>query len=834
MRVKVISTHSHAATLIPAVELDTSAGRSAQLERALGLAGAREGWLMLCPRAFTVTWKGGDRPEDVEIVIEGAGDGEPAFVQSVHGQGRITFMPGLQLQLDRGRLWLRGPVASTRDGIAAGESFIEGSPLPVAVTLDWQLTRPNQTLRFAAGEPFAQLLVSARANLELEIVTVEIDADADTHEQQLAALAAGTSLRDTFARLRESTAPATVTAPEPAAVVAAPAAELAPTERQPTEAGPTPESWAKRLTAAPPVSCICPTYGRTALLEEAIESFLRQDYPGRKELIVLNDYADQTLEFDHPEVKIVNRSERFASLADKFNAAVALASHDLIFVWHDDDISLPHRLSFSVAQCEGGAEFFKSSKAWFWNHGRLSGPQKNLFHGGSCWRRSLFDAVKGYPSGALQFDLEFEKACKSRQPGLARQLDLVAAELYYIYRWGGTGSYHYSQQSAGGPTRQTIVDYVGQQAHQGTIPKGHVTLRPQWKSDYVALAREQLRALPATEQRARRRSRPSETVPYPPPYFEISPPPPLAPEIEADLFRGDHPLRISVVVPASNESVLLERTVRQFAATLPPDSEVIVVDNGSTDGSADFLHGRPYDNVHLIQTPDALGVAGARNRGLEMARGEIVVFSDAHIDVPERWWQPLAAALRKPEVGVIGPGIGIMGLPREPAACGQRLLDSKLRLRWLPWKGIESYPVPTLGGGLMAMRHETLRSAGAFDPGMPQWGSEDLEICLRYWLFGYEVWVAPSVTVLHYFRNSNPYKVEGSVVTHNLVRVALLHFGPERLARVFESMKTNTKFAGAFVHAVNSDVWQRRLEFAARRVHDDEWFFNKFADTCEV
>ncbi|MEZ4657924.1 MAG: glycosyltransferase family A protein [Caldilineaceae bacterium] len=100
------------------------------------------------------------------------------------------------------------------------------------------------------------------------------------------------------------------------------------------------------------MSCICPTYGRVGLLEEALESFLRQDYPGRKELIVLNDEDQQTLLFDHPEVRIINLPARCHSLGEKFKAAVALASHDLIFVWRDDDIYLPHRLSYSVAQLD--------------------------------------------------------------------------------------------------------------------------------------------------------------------------------------------------------------------------------------------------------------------------------------------------------------------------------------------------------------------------------------------------------------------------------------------------------------------------------------------------
>ena len=46
------------------------------------------------------------------------------------------------------------------------------------------------------------------------------------------------------------------------------------------------------MERTPAVSCICPTYGRPELLEEAIYCFLLQDYPGPKELIVLNDYAE--------------------------------------------------------------------------------------------------------------------------------------------------------------------------------------------------------------------------------------------------------------------------------------------------------------------------------------------------------------------------------------------------------------------------------------------------------------------------------------------------------------------------------------------------------------
>src|SRR5262245_29761012 len=121
-----------------------------------------------------------------------------------------------------------------------------------------------------------------------------------------------------------------------------------------------------RTELQPAVSCICLTYARPALLEEAIYSFLQQDYRGTKELIVLNDYAEQVLELDHPEVVVVNVPKRLRTVGEKMNLAVALAAHDILFVWDDDDIYLPHRLRFSVAKLAARPGFFKPDKAWMW------------------------------------------------------------------------------------------------------------------------------------------------------------------------------------------------------------------------------------------------------------------------------------------------------------------------------------------------------------------------------------------------------------------------------------------------------------------------------------
>lgn len=818
MKLKAYRLYNHAVALQPALSNGGWAKEHALISANYNLSGAAvQGWDLLCPLAFEATWNGGPKAEDIEIRLAEDATMQPAFVQSHLGEGVLTFYPGYQFKTeDEYGLWVRGPINASKDGLYPLESMVDASLLPCTVTMQWQFTRPHHPIRFAAGEPFATLLLYPKAALEeVGIEVMQREDDVDAYEQAFQQMADSSAMRNLFQRL---------------GVTAAPAEEVT---TDAADAQATPKSWAAHLTNSPPVSCICPTYGRVELLEEAIESFLRQDYPGQKELIVLNDYDQQTLILDHPEVRIINLPHRFHSVGEKYKAAVALASHDLLFVWHDDDIYLPHRLSFCVAQCDQNTTFLKADKAWFWNDGNLSGPERNLFHGGSCWRRELFHKVQGYPHIGNRYDVEFEQHCQATALGAQRTVAIQPADIYYIYRWSGTGSYHLSTMGTDGQEQQKVADYVAQQVTRQQIPQGQIQLKPQWRSDYPALVQTQLATLPAEKNSTWKAV---DEIPFPPPFHVIAPPAPLPAAQVDQLFQGDYPARISVILPAANESVLLKRTVDQFVATLPANSEVIVIDNGSTDGSADFLACGCgcYENVHLIQTPDQLGVAGARNRGLAQAQGEIVVFADAHLDLPERWWQPIACTLQRPEVGVVGPGIGVMGKPDMPAACGQRIAEANLRVEWLPWKGVEPYPVPTLGGGFMAMRHDTLKQAGAFDAGMPQWGSEDLEICVRYWLLGYEVWVAPAVTVLHYFRKANPYKVGWGAVTHNLLRVALLHFSQERITRVIDALKGNPNFAPALAHAVESDVWQQRAEFAARRMHDDDWYFDKFADSCPV
>jgi glycosyltransferase involved in cell wall biosynthesis len=465
----------------------------------------------------------------------------------------------------------------------------------------------------------------------------------------------------------------------------------------------------------------------------------------------------------------------------------------------------------------------------------------------------LFLRAGGYPAQSGAVDQAFEAAVARAQLDAAESTALAPAENYYVYRWGGTGSYHLSalgRDDTDGEAGYAAAEaFVDAELAAGRLAPGEVLLRPAWRQEYLDLAGAYLVDLAAHPGQA---SEVDTTAAEAPPVdFGRLPRPVPAGEALA-LFRATSPLRVSVVLPSCNEAAYLQRTVEQFRATLPGRSEIVVVDNGSTDGSSDFLLNgtvQPADGqprlveagdgpdgvaISLVRHAEPLGVAGARNRGLELTRGEVIVFADAHVDVPPGWWPPLVATLNRPAVGIVGPSFGIIGATNQGTSHGQRIADTKLRVEWLPRRSEseEPYPVPTLGGGFLALRREVVEVSGGFDGSMRQWGSEDLELCLRLWLFGYEAWVVPEVEIPHYFRKQSPYEVDWKNAIQNLIRTAFLHLNQERLTRFLHAMSDHPQYARALALCVESDVWWRRHELRRRRVHDDDWYFHHpyFAD----
>lgn len=281
----------------------------------------------------------------------------------------------------------------------------------------------------------------------------------------------------------------------------------------------------------------------------------------------------------------------------------------------------------------------------------------------------------------------------------------------------------------------------------------------------------------------------------------------------------------SVIIPTRNEGSLLRMTIDSILSqTDYPNYEVLIVDDGSTDGSCEPF--KAADSRVQVIRANGVGVAKARNVGARHARGEYIVFIDAHCRVSQNWLSCFEHALRPMDVCVVGPCFTRLEEP-EPRGCGMGWTDYTLAQSWYePLAIVETYEVPITPGGCQAFRRSTFQSIGRYDEGFSQWGFEDVEICLRSWLLGYRVVVDPTVVIAHYFRESRNYEVNDAEVTYNFLRMIHLHLSPRRIRRVLKAVSTNLLVPEALDRLYCSDVFAIRADLLAARTYNDDWYFS--------
>jgi len=234
-------------------------------------------------------------------------------------------------------------------------------------------------------------------------------------------------------------------------------------------------------------------------LEESIECFLRQDYKGDKELLILNDCEDQVLSYDHPEVTIVNLPRRFKSLGEKRAASVALAKYDNLAIWDDDDIYLPHRLSYSFNRMNRfKLGFFNLNEAFEWSPTKkIHGINRNYYFGGAIFTREAFNCARGFSHINIGEDVEFisrmDQACK--EAGLNKRVEnlsnrgAVPESIYYIYRWQGVAGHI----SANADNNSALEKVTQSRKLEVNRPIGQIKLYPNWKLPYDQLSTNYLK-----------------------------------------------------------------------------------------------------------------------------------------------------------------------------------------------------------------------------------------------------------------------------------------------------------------------------------------------------
>lgn len=94
-------------------------------------------------------------------------------------------------------------------------------------------------------------------------------------------------------------------------------------------------------------------------------------------------------------------------------------------------------------------------------------------------------------------------------------------------------------------------------------------------------------------------------------------------------------MKISLIIPAYNEEKRIKKTLDSIISYMTdkfPDFEIIVVDDGSSDGTQNVVS--KYENVTFLKQVKNIGKGAAVRRGMLEARGDILVFSDADLSTP--------------------------------------------------------------------------------------------------------------------------------------------------------------------------------------------------------
>jgi len=107
-------------------------------------------------------------------------------------------------------------------------------------------------------------------------------------------------------------------------------------------------------------------------------------------------------------------------------------------------------------------------------------------------------------------------------------------------------------------------------------------------------------------------------------------------------------MKISVIIPTYNSRRMIKNCLDAVLAQRAADAEVIVVDNGSTDGSADLVS-RDYPGVRLIRNDKNEGAARARNQGIVQARGQWIMTLDSDVVVGRDFFKAIAECLQGAE-----------------------------------------------------------------------------------------------------------------------------------------------------------------------------------------
>jgi glycosyltransferase involved in cell wall biosynthesis len=201
---------------------------------------------------------------------------------------------------------------------------------------------------------------------------------------------------------------------------------------------------------------------------------------------------------------------------------------------------------------------------------------------------------------------------------------------------------------------------------------------------------------------------------------------------ETNLPEAGNKNSISFIIPVLNGSGHIGDCLDHIVAEMEPGDEIIVVDNGSTDGTLEIV--RKYDKVMILQHPD-ITIAGLRNRGAAIAGGTLFAFIDSDCLVCRGWRKAVEDAVSDGSIHATG---SISAVPS-----GARWVERT----WLSQRFKSRTRVSYMGSANFVVRADVFRDVDGFNESLVT--DEDTDIGMRITGRGYNIVEDPAVRIIH-------------------------------------------------------------------------------------
>lgn len=214
------------------------------------------------------------------------------------------------------------------------------------------------------------------------------------------------------------------------------------------------------------------------------------------------------------------------------------------------------------------------------------------------------------------------------------------------------------------------------------------------------------------------------------------------------------PVQASIVIVSYNGINYLQACINSILEEIHPEDEIILVDNASTDGSADLVR-EHHPRVRLLDNSTNLGFAVACNQGASYAGGENLIFLNQDTRVQPGWLAALLAPLEQdPAVGLVTSKILLMARPDQIHMCGQEIHFTGFSFGRGFLAPADGYTTPqqvgAASGASFAIRRNLWEQLGGFDPQLFMY-YEETDLSWRARLVGCASLYVPDSIVFHDF-----------------------------------------------------------------------------------